>query len=107
MHNMNVCRICHENCCNGTKCVNSCCMCKGSLEHVHARCILKWIRMTNQQYCNICSCQFTHNVLILEVCDSEDEEDHSRYTAAHISPPTFALAVLTSIFIKAVYNSYG
>ena len=38
--------------------LTSACDCKGTMSHVHERCLLKWLKMKNSKRCDLCTAKF-------------------------------------------------
>lgn len=82
------CRICHQVCCGKELCVNKCCNCTGSLEHVHLHCVQRWVKMSRCTHCRVCQVEYDSPLLRRQP----------------VPPTQFALLMLFFMLLRAAYT---
>ena len=99
---MNVCRICYEPCCSTQICKNKYCECKGTVAHVHKRCVRKWVRLSGSTHCKLCDTPFRGMLAYSAMKKLEVGVDvHD----LQMSPSRFTFAILTAVLIRVIYNN--
>ena len=96
-----LCRICYSPCCGQADCVHHNCGCKGSVGHAHPSCIRKWIVISGNTRCHLCTQKFNLLVRRPRVLprntpgDDDDEYDDLEDPNAlyRIDPKTFTWAI--------------
>jgi hypothetical protein len=106
-----LCRICYAPCCGQNECVHSPCGCKGSVGHAHAKCVRRWVLVSGNTHCHLCTQKFAvatprppprhhHD---FDDDDFDDDDDDDPNTLYRIDPKTFTWA----IFILCLFRLFS
>lgn len=94
-----LCRICYSPCCGQPECIHAACACKGSVGHAHKHCIRKWMIVSGETRCRLCTQTFKFHA---SPDDSDDDDDHINRLYS-IDPKTFTWA----IFLVCLYKFFS